>query len=60
MRELARRLGALSGWRRLAAAAGLGALAALALPPIYAVPFRQPNLGMITVFHSFPTLIIAK
>ncbi len=38
MRELARRLGALSGWRRLAAAAGLGALAALALPPIYAVP----------------------
>ena len=38
MRELARRLGALSGWRRLAAAAGLGALAVLALPPIYAVP----------------------
>lgn len=38
MRELARRLGALTGWRRLAAAAALGAVAVLALPPIYAVP----------------------
>ncbi len=38
MSGLARRLGALSGWRRLAAAVGLGGLAVLALPPIYAVP----------------------
>ena len=38
MRDLARRLGALSGWRRSAAAAGLGAVAVAALPPIHAVP----------------------
>lgn len=38
MTEAARRLGALAGWRRWAAAALLGALAVLALPPVFAVP----------------------
>ncbi len=36
--ELAGRLAALSGWRRRAAALLLGALAALALPPLHLVP----------------------
>ena len=38
MRDLALRLGALSGWRRAAAAAGLGGLGVLALPPFHVVP----------------------
>lgn len=36
--RIAGRFAALAGWRRYAAAAALGALAALALPPGYAVP----------------------
>jgi apolipoprotein N-acyltransferase len=35
---LARRLGGLAGWRRLAAALVLGALAVLALPPFFVLP----------------------
>ncbi|HSR56161.1 MAG TPA: apolipoprotein N-acyltransferase, partial [Alphaproteobacteria bacterium] len=38
MTRLARLLGALTGWRRWAAAAALGATAVLALPPIYGLP----------------------
>jgi len=36
--RLARRLGALAGWRRLVAALALGALAVLALPPFFGLP----------------------
>ncbi len=38
MTRLARLLGALRGWRRLAVALGLGACAVLALPPFYVLP----------------------
>ena len=38
----ARRLGALTGWRRLALAAGCGGLAALAMPPLYLLPLLIP------------------
>ncbi|MDX1485381.1 MAG: apolipoprotein N-acyltransferase [Alphaproteobacteria bacterium] len=38
MTALARRLGALTGWRRLAVAAALGALSVLALPPLFVTP----------------------
>ncbi|MDR3518662.1 MAG: apolipoprotein N-acyltransferase [Azospirillaceae bacterium] len=37
-RTLAARLAGLTGWRRHAAALGLGAVSSLALPPAYAVP----------------------
>jgi len=48
MRKLARLLGALSGWHRMAAAACLGAISVLALPPLYIVP---------VLFVSFTGLI---
>ena len=38
----ARRLGGLTGWRRLALAACCGGLAALAMPPLYALPLLIP------------------
>jgi apolipoprotein N-acyltransferase len=40
--RLAARTAALSGWRRLAMAALLGASTALALPPVYIVPLMVP------------------
>lgn len=46
--RLAATLSALAGWRRRALAAALGALAALALPPVHAVPM---------LWIAFPALI---
>lgn len=40
--RLAQRLAGLTGWRRLLAAALCGALAAAALPPLYALPLLLP------------------
>jgi len=40
--RLAARLAALTGWRRLAVAAALGAVSALAFPPLYVVPALVP------------------
>ena len=40
--RLAARLAALTGWRRLVLAGVLGALSALALPPVHAVPLLVP------------------
>lgn len=48
MTGLARRMGGLTGWRRLAAAAALGALAVPALPPFFVLPL---------LFLSFTGLI---
>jgi apolipoprotein N-acyltransferase len=42
LQALAERTAALGGWRRLALAAGLGALSAAALPPVYLVPLLVP------------------
>ena len=42
VRRLASALAALTGWRRLLLAGLLGALAAAALPPLYAVPLLLP------------------
>jgi apolipoprotein N-acyltransferase len=42
LQDLAARAAALGGWRRLALAAGLGAVSAAALPPVYLVPLLVP------------------
>jgi apolipoprotein N-acyltransferase len=42
LERLADRLRSVRGWRRLAAAAALGLLAAAALPPVYAIPLLIP------------------
>jgi len=47
-RRIAGRLGALTGWRRLAAAFAFGGLATFALPPAHAVP---------VLFAAFPALL---
>ncbi|NIA72160.1 apolipoprotein N-acyltransferase [Pelagibius litoralis] len=43
----ARRLAALTGWRRLALAAFCGGLAALALPPLYLFPLLVPAFAVV-------------
>jgi apolipoprotein N-acyltransferase len=43
--RLAARIAALSGWRRLALAAGLGGTAVLALPPLHLLPLLIPALS---------------
>ncbi len=40
--RLQKRVAAVSGWRRFAVAAGLGALATAALPPVYLVVLLVP------------------
>ena len=48
LRDLANTLGVLDGWRRLGVAVLLGALSALALPPVYLVPVLVPAfVGLI-------------
>jgi apolipoprotein N-acyltransferase len=42
LQRLAAALAGLTGWRRLLAAAGCGALAVAALPPVYALPLLLP------------------
>ncbi len=42
LQRLATALAGLTGWRRLLAAAGCGALAVAALPPVYALPLLLP------------------
>ena len=50
---LARRFGAASGWRRSALAAGLGALAATALPPAHALPLLLVSFtGLVWLIHA--------
>ena len=45
--------GAVSGWRRPAAAAVLGALAATAMPPVYAVPLLVLSFsGLVWLVHA--------
>ncbi|WP_342453036.1 apolipoprotein N-acyltransferase [Pararoseomonas indoligenes] len=53
MQRLVRSLRALQGWRALAAAFGLGALAALAMPPVYAVPVLLLSLpGLLLLLEG--------
>ena len=50
---LAETLGALSGWRRSALAAALGALAATALPPVHALPLLLVAFtGLAWLIHA--------
>lgn len=52
-RSWAGRLAALQGWRAAAAACGLGALAALALPPVHAIPLLLLAVpGLLSLIDS--------
>jgi len=54
--RLANELRALVGWRRRLAAVILGSLAALALPPFYALPFLVPAFtGLMWLIDSSPS-----
>lgn len=51
--SLARRLSSFRGWRRRGALAGLGALAALALPPIHLIPVLLITLpGLVWIWDG--------
>ena len=53
LETLARSLGAVSGWRRSGLAAALGALAATALPPGYALPLLLISFtGLVWLIHA--------
>ena len=50
---LKNRLGGLTGWRRIAAAGGLGVLGASALPPLYLLPLLIPAFtGLVWLVES--------
>ena len=52
---LKNRLGGLTGWRRMAAAGGLGVLGASALPPLYMLPLLIPAFtGLVWLVESAP------